>query len=67
MCAYVLINNLIVLSVILLCSKTKNVLVRLSQIAKKCVKQTGFFVHMPRTVSKEFWEAPEWVLYVKRR
>ncbi|XP_078331315.1 polyphosphoinositide phosphatase-like [Crassostrea virginica] len=41
-------------------SKTKNVLVRLSQIAKKCVKQTGFFVHMPRAVSKEFWEAPEY-------
>ncbi|XP_056015815.1 polyphosphoinositide phosphatase-like isoform X2 [Ostrea edulis] len=41
-------------------SKTKNVLVRLSQIAKKCVRQTGFFVHKPRPVIKEFWEAPEY-------
>lgn len=41
-------------------SKTKNVLVRLSQIAKKCVKQTGFYVHMPRHISKEFWDAPEY-------
>uniref|UniRef100_K1P4T1 Polyphosphoinositide phosphatase n=1 Tax=Magallana gigas TaxID=29159 RepID=K1P4T1_MAGGI len=41
-------------------SKTKNVLVRLSQIAKKCVKQTGFYVHMPRHISKAFWDAPEY-------
>ncbi|XP_062579497.1 polyphosphoinositide phosphatase-like, partial [Saccostrea cucullata] len=40
-------------------SKTTNVLVRLSQIARKCVKMTGFFVHMPRPVSEDFWKTAE--------
>ncbi|XP_061169192.1 polyphosphoinositide phosphatase-like isoform X2 [Saccostrea echinata] len=40
-------------------SKTTNVLVRLSQIARKCVRMTGFFVHMPKPVSEDFWKTEE--------